>query len=516
MVVNLIVPVDDISKEFQALLDFAQRMTTNLGPDIESMLREGLEHPLSTQEVESLLRRVIERVRASTVPSGSGSEVEDAEELLALAVTAHNRLVTRSGEFTARMVKVKTVNLLPEYNGVRSGIVIPTPVFHEKEVPMEGGFIKTRDIRLWGDNERLEIHVRQFKAKYSRSPSPEELFHIMAGKMPLEGVKPGDEFEILALARSIAANGVRKPPIIDIDGTLLDGNRRIAACTLILNSSSDEFTAEDKKRAEYVYVWQLTPYATDDDREKVIVSLNFESDFKKQWPEYVRARKIYQEWLAMLELEPQKPGARRQADMKRELSRKYALGSDTTIVNRYLKMVSWANDFEDHHINERTRDAYTVKHAANRYFQYFDELSKGEKPGGVAWCLSQDDHLKQIVFDLLFEGKFENWQQVRALKHIYDNDEARDILARAHREPDIETAQTQIDDAVTVANTKRATHRSLGANTRIETFVTWLEEVPPRTLRDEVKPKNLERLLQALELVAPLVNKVLQGQDEEG
>jgi hypothetical protein len=178
-------------------------------------------------------------------------------------------------------------------------------------------------------------------------------------------------------------------------------------------------------------------------------------------------------------------------------------------------MISWANEFEDHHINVRNQDPFTVKHAASRYFQYFDELSKGEKAGGVAWSLNQDEHFRQIVFNLLFDGKFENWRQIRALKYVAESDEARDILARAHREPDVISAQEHVESAITLANVKRAEQRSLGANLRIETFTKWLEEIPPRTLRDEVKPKNLERLLGALKLVEPLVRQVFQENGQE-
>jgi hypothetical protein len=492
-------------------------MTTDLGPEIDTMFMEGLARPLSPQEAERLLGRVIETIRA-TAANGNGTTRTldgDVGELVAMAIAARERVRASLTSAVSRMAKSKTVHLIPKHNGVCAGDVIPRPVFHEKEIPMEGGFIKTTDVRLWGENERLEIHVEQFQAKYGRPPTPDELFRIMAGRMPLEGVEAGDEFEILKLARSVATNGVRKPPIIDIDGTLLDGNRRIAACMLILSDTSGEFTVDDKRRAEYIYVWQLKTFATDDDRQKVIVSLNFESDFKKEWPEYIKARKVFEDWEALLALEPQRPGPRRQAELKRELSRKYALGPDTGTVNRYLKMVSWANEFEDHHINARNRDSFAVKHAANRYFQYFDELSKGEKPGGVAWSLNQDEHFKQIAFDLLFDGKFENWRQIRALKHVFASDEARDILGRAHREPDAETAQDHVDNAITIANIKRAEQRSLGANLRIETFAKWLEEVPPRTFRDEVKRENLMRLLGALELVGPLIRQILQDGAEE-
>jgi hypothetical protein len=511
---------DELAIALQALLQEAQQLSADLGPTVRRVLDEGLRKPLAPQEAEALLTHVIEGLRTAARLRGDskteGALGQQAAELLQRAESLRERVrATAPGP----MVRAHSLHLLPEHNGIRHSPVAPTPVFHEKEVPVNGGYVRTKDIKLWSNNERLEIHVAQFRANHGRAPSPEELLNIMLGHMPMEGLGKEDEFEILDLARSIAANGLRKPPIIDVDGTLLDGNRRVAACMLIL-AGTDEFgSAEEKKRAEYIYVWQLTPHATDDDRQKVIVSLNFESEFKKEWPEYIKARKVAQDWEGLLALEPQRPGKERQAAMKKALSKKYALGPDTTVVNRYLKMVRWAQEFEDYHINERNRDRFTVQHATNRYFQYFDELSKGEhKPGGVGYVLNDDDRFRGIVFDLLFDGKVESWKQVRDLKHIAPNAEARELLAKAHREEDVDTAQGYLEDAITIANTKRAEARSLGANLRIEIFTKWLEEVPPRTLRDEVKPENLQNLLNALMLVKAIIEKGLdlKGVGEPG
>ena len=162
-----------------------------------------------------------------------------------------------------------------------------------KSRPNAAGFIKTSDIRLWPKNERLDLHLKQFQHRNSRIPNHEELLDIMLSRMDLPGLrevpevskkKQTDQFEIVKLACSIANNGVRKPPIVDIDGTLLDGNRRVTASWYVLNS--DEFDSKQKQRAEYTFVWQLTEHATDDQREAVVVSLNFEDDCKEEWPEY--------------------------------------------------------------------------------------------------------------------------------------------------------------------------------------------------------------------------------------
>jgi adenylate kinase family enzyme len=295
---------------------------------------------------------------------------------------------------------------------------------------------------------------------------------------------------------------------LDVDGTLLDGNRRVAGCYYILGC--DEFESEQKRRVEYIQVWQLTEHATEDDRNAVVVSLNFESDCKMDWPEYIKARKVYEEWEAMLALEPRSPGRQRQAEMKRELSKKFALGPDTSTINKYLNMVGWVNEFEDYHISDKNRDFYEVQHRTNKYFQYFNELKGPTTPGAVAFALNQDEGLKHTVFDLIYDGKLRNAQQIRALRQTFYNQEARELLARARNESDSDLADDYIEDAITIARSQRAETREMGANTRIESFVKWLEEVPPRTFRDLVKSENLQGLVSALKLVEPMVTEILR------
>ena len=266
--------------------------------------------------------------------------------------------------------------------------------------------------------------------------------------MPLPGIEEKDQFEIRDLSKSIAVNGVRKPPIIDIDGTLLDGNRRVTACYHILDDDSGQYTADEKRRAEWLKAWQLTDCATDQDREAVIVSLNFEPDFKQDWPEYVKAQKVYEHWEALLSLEPRaNPGTAR---LRLQSGRKShgSLPFRTNEVRRYISMVELAKEFEDHQVIERSKDPYAAKHRASDKFQYFDELNKGKSAGGVNWSLNQDDSFKHLVFDLLYEGKFLNWQKIRDLKFIYQNEDAVGVLRKAREEADVEAAQEEVDNAI--------------------------------------------------------------------
>ena len=491
---------DDIKKGLTELLRAAEAMSSDVGASVEEILREGLENPLSADEVHGLLARVVDVVRAGAEKRGDTATValldRDAESLIERAEQVRARLsggtetswsttnVAGSDTGSSPSAPSDTRLHLRSYDGIDPAPVRPTSVFHERPVAVIEGFVRTRDIQLWHQNERLDIHLNQFQQKYGRSPDAVELMAIMKGTMTLPGIEETDQFAIRALAKSIAVNGVRKPPIVDVDGTLLDGNRRVTACYHILEDDNGEFTADEKQRADWLKVWQLTDHATEQDREAVIVSLNFEPDFKQDWPEYVKAQKVYDQWETLLSLEPRaNPGTARVREIRHEIARKFALS--TNEVSRYISMVGLAREFEDYQVVERSKDPFAAKHRASDKFQYFDELNKGKGAGGVYWSLNQEGSFKHLVFDLLYDGKFKSWQKIRDLKYIYQNEDAVSVLRKARNEPDVEAGQEEVDNAISLARMGRAEQRQTGANTKIK----CLHEVVPWPARQGVRPE---------------------------
>lgn len=501
---------EGVRREFTALIKDAYRLSVDVGHDVEEVLRAGLEQPLTRDEAVQLLKKVIGVLKESAEKKGDAAAVKSLEgdvDALAeeLAAGRHwgDAGVLPNGK---RRVELKGKKDVPV------NVVRPEPYFHTRRVPMYGGFVKTTDIELWQENDRLDIHLNQFRQVRSREPDSGEVLNIMLSQMDLPGLSVKDEFMIVELARSIAVNGVRKPPIIDIDGTLLDGNRRVAACYYILNSK--DFTTEQKQRVQEVYVWQLTETATADDRYAVVTSLNFEPDHKQDWPEYVKARKVASEWEAMLATSPTVPGPERQRELKKELSQRFALGPDTRVVNRYLTMVRWADEFEDY-LRDKGADEYAVKHRANKVFQYFDELAKGTGPGGVAYTLNQDEDFKHLVFDLLYQGKFQNFTLVRALKHY--NDDVFEGLSEARAEKDVDVAQKLVKDVLTGAEANANENRKNALpNTRILEFVKFLVGLSHEDFREKVRPETLQALLEALELVQGTVRQRMEKLAAQG
>ncbi len=500
---------------FRSVINDAYKVSLDAGKQIEKMLEEGAKNPLTEAEERKLLSSAINYIRKSAQKKGDSVTLEnlddDTDRIVDQIILKSRHLKVNAQEETP-LDKKKKVELISR-NGIQPSPVKPNPRFHMREVAMNCGYVKTTDINLWGDNVRLDIHIGQFRNKYGRNPSSSELLELMLSNIKLPGIDQGDEFDIRALADSISINGVRVPPIIDIDGTLLDGNRRVTACYYILNS--EDFNSEQKRKVEYLFVRQLTEHATDEDRESVIVSLNFEDDLKKSWPEYVKARRVYDEWQTMVTTEPRRPSPIRERQMKKDLSIKFALGSKPDRVNRYIKMVEWATSFEDYLTVEKDLDEYQVKHKANEYFQYFDELSKGTSEGGVAYTLDRDEKLKKSVFDLLFQDKIKNWKVIRDLRYVGLED--RDELAKAIEMPADEDTEDYVEKVLGDARVRSKEARVVGADQRIRTFVNWLEKLPIGSFGnpEEVSTESLQKLLDALRLAEKLARPALEKRQKK-
>ena len=492
------------------LLDLTQEMTTHAAGYVAGILRDGMDRPLGQEEFGQLLDRIVTAVRDGAERRGDGDTVAALDLHGAALVQKAQRiredfgLAKLESSVEAASEAASDRLMLRTYDGIAPQAVRPTPMFHERAVAVVEGFVSTREIGLWDGNDRLDIHLAQFRQKYGRGPDRDEVLSIMQSKMSLPGIEGSDQFAIQALARSIAVNGVRKSPIIDLDGTLLDGNRRVTACYYILNSPEGEFTAEERRRAEWIKVWQLTDHATHQDREAVVVSLNFEPDFKQDWPEYVKAKKVYAEYERLVTLEPRaNPSSARLTEIRSIIARMFALSKDE--VRRYVDMVKIAEEFEDYHVEEKGEDPYKTKHRASERFQYFDELNKGKGAGGVNWALNQSDAFKHTVYDLLFDGKFRNWQQIRALKFVYNNEEAEAVLRKARDEVDRDVAEDLVEDAIGVARTERMEDRQKGANHKVRVFTDWFLGLPVKAFDTSdpaaITPENLLKLASALRIV---------------
>lgn len=172
----------DLNNEFARLIERAQRLSADVGAEVEELLGSTTDHAMAAADAQDLLDRVIGAIRRRQAASGEGPiDAEAAERLVAEVMSARAKLNGSSAETPKRL------DLL-EFDGIKPRPVQPSAVFHTREVPLNEGYVRTRDINLWDSNERIEIHLQQFQRKHGRKPNPQELLDIMFSHLRLEGV----------------------------------------------------------------------------------------------------------------------------------------------------------------------------------------------------------------------------------------------------------------------------------------------------------------------------------------
>jgi hypothetical protein len=381
----------------------------------------------------------------------------------------------------------------------------PTSTFLGRTIPLQEGFAKAQEIDFWPENKRLAIDLRNFRRKEGRNPDPQELKQML---WPKGSTSKSDPYDIRELADDIAARGVQTPPVIDYWGTAWDGNRRLAACLFIL--ASDEYNDVQKERASRVRVWQTNEHATKDQIDAIVTSLNFGKDLKKPWPEYVRARDVYDAYVDLRDLEASKRilNDRDESKIRRRVAQRF--GIKTPEVTRYCKMVTWAIEFENFY-REQNRDENEIETRTAELFQYFFELDAGVGDDKLAKRFDGDESFRAIVFDLLFDGKIKSFPQVRELRKVYDTPEALEQLKGAHAQPNLALAREGVADAIFTAKRKSQETRQVGRGSELASIAKWLREDVTLSILSKLDPVVLRDFRDSARAVDGMITMVLDG-----
>lgn len=346
----------------------------------------------------------------------------------------------------------------------------PHSTFLGRFIPLTEGYVNTHEIDFWQQNKRLEIDLRNFRRKENRNPDPDELKAML---WPKGSTAKGDPYDIRELADDIAARGVVTPPVIDYWGTAWDGNRRLAASLFVL--ASDDYSDAQKENARRVRVYQTSEHATKDQIDAIVTSLNFGKELKKPWPEYVRARDVYDAYVDLRDLEASRRtlADRDETKIRRRVAAKF--GIKTQEVTRYCKMVTWAIEFEDFH-REQGRDENEIESRTAQVFQYFYELDAGMGDDKLANHFVDDEAFRTIVFDLLFDGKIKSFPQVRELRRVHKTPEAMEELSEAHAQPNTALGREGVEHAIFTAKKKSEESRQAGKGNELASIAKWLRE----------------------------------------
>jgi hypothetical protein len=404
---------------------------------------------------------------------------------------------------------------LVERNGLNPHPVTPVPVFNNQYIPMTEGYVDVETLDLWPENHRIELHVAEFRNINGRDPDRGELLELMHGKITLPSLDKKDQkdpFKLLPLGQSIARKGVERPPIVTFEGMPKDGNRRIAASLLVLDR--DDFTPEEKERARWNRVWRAPEGTTDDQFDAIVVALNFEDDHKIEWPEYVKARLVVSRYTHLREQVKGRFTEARALQLKKDVAKHFAITHQA--VTRYLKMVQWADDFEAYHLTEG-REPAKVTYKANDIFQWFYEIDAGRAGEKLTQSqLDNDDELKAVVYDLMFDV-LDSGAQVRALHTVVGDSDALKLLVKAHdvAEADEDEALDLVKEAIETAKRQNIRRRRIGHEQFLKSVCDRLGATPP-----DVWPRvDTELLLEARRVLSATIgsiNAVLEDRAAHG
>jgi hypothetical protein len=488
------VPISPAALE--ELIEAAAVLSQDHGELVAEAVRVAREHPLDEESARRLYTRIVEMLRRHDGADLSGNE----EKALAADVASEvERIVSSTTRPAAETAGVPFVTR----NGLKPRTVIPVPTFNGKAIPMTEGYVDVETLALWKSNHRLVLVVKEFEERNGRSPNPDELVKLMQGAIHLPSLEKTDPFKLKPLADSIARKGVEVAPIVTFGGEPKDGNRRIAASLLVLYGK--DYDAAEKERAQYIRVWRAPDGTTEDQFDAIVVSRNFESDYKEPWPEFIKGRLVVQEYENR---KRQITGRVTRAELLRirqEVAKDFAIKPGE--VERYDKMVYWADDFSAYH-QEQGGDPAAVRYKTEKNFQWFYEIDAGRGNEKLTRKLDGDDELKAVVYDLMFHV-LDSGAQVRDLHRVVGDAETSATLLKAHemmnRDPD--GALDMVEDAITEAKRRNVKRRSIGFEDFLKTMVDRLGTTPP----DQWNAVDTELLLEVRRIMRSTLGAI-EGQ----
>jgi hypothetical protein len=472
----------NVDIDARGLLEEAILLSSDLGPEVEEEVRRAGLRPLGTVQATNLYTKILTVLRSC----GRGRLSDAEQQRIATEVRNEVEGLVASVPRPTGEGEAPELELI-EKNGLKPHPVMPIPNFNGVNIPMEEGYVDVNTLPLWSHNHRIQLVVEEFRERNGRDPDEDDLLKIVQGKVDLPSLDKKDPFRILPLARSIARKGVERPPIVTHDGEPKDGNRRIAAALLV--QTSDEFNIEEKERARWVRVWKAPPGTTEDQFEAIVVALNFEESLQIEWPEYIKGRLVVERYNTLCELQRGRLSEARNREIKKQVAQQYAI--TLAEVTRYIRMVQWAEDFEQYLVEEKEEDPARVRYRTDKVFQWFYEIQAGRGDDKLTAQLDKDDELRRIVYDLMYDV-LDSGAQVRNLHKVVQDEEALKLLERAHDAAQTDKAQALglVEEAIHEAS-RRAPTKRLALALWVRGVIERLGATPPDEWR---KVDDLELL----------------------
>lgn len=273
----------------------------------------------------------------------------------------------------------------------------PTPevrIFHKTPILGWAGHVDIGKIQGWAANRRIDLFRRRCEDQYGRLPTDEEIYNFM--------VSDQQNFHIRELARSVSYNGVRVSIILASDGTLLDGNRRYVSVKYAIANNPN--VRDDLSN---IPAWVMSEDVSEDQKQKVLVECNFLSDWKIDWPNYIKSSTVYEAHVD-------------EGLNYDELTERFGLKK--TEIRKMIRVMELIYEYIN--FNDNDDAAFNT---AYEHYPYFEEAHNKFRSK-----LDSDVDFKDQFFAWMNEDKFRSIQQVRRLGEIRDDEEAWATIRSDH------------------------------------------------------------------------------------
>lgn len=360
--------------------------------------------------------------------------------------------------------------------------------FHRKRIDVWSGYVQTKDVKGWVENVRIELFVEKWQKDHNGAgPSNDDILDWMVRDQE-------EEFKLSELGESIVKNGVRQPIVITSNGDLLDGNRRYFAALMKQRDAEKKGDSATLAMVSQLPAYVLSPSCDKDDFESVLVEENFVPSCREEWPNFIKARKVYDAYKDFREEGLSKK------DSYAALTERF--GVSRSRLEYYLKTMDAIEEFMDYQLEEDEetgrlpKEPPAVKWKAQRYFDHFAELSKSQ----VQKALDTDPEFRAKVFDRLYDGDFVNYTQVRKLPAIAADRRARDKFM-------LGTGQQAVLDAIDWVTVTGVAKKALDNSERIASFSRFLKNLGAQEI-DDLDPVMVSELEEILTKVVRMAKAV--------
>jgi len=232
-----------------------------------------------------------------------------------------------------------------------------------------------------------------------------------------------------------------------------------------------------------------------EDYEKVLVEENFVDDCRKEWPNFIKARKVHEAYQELVAA-----GFRRTAALD-ELAGQF--GIKRGAAERFIKVMNCIEEFQDFHseadveAGRNAKDEYDITMRAQKYFEYFDELQKS----AVQRTLQVDPELRAKVFERLYDGDFVSFAQIRKIPAISADRYARDkfMLGNGHQ---------AVQDAIDWITVTGMARKAVNNNERVISFKRFVDNLSAKEISelDPLAVTGLEGILTKVVEMARVVH----------